>query len=376
MHVQVKLSNKNRESYCLTCYGDLAEIEVNSPLVEQFAKSQLMHGLESGALGEFVGEHEPQFHLRPLWLEKLPDVLDVISLGYNAVIYTGAPNKEIFDEIRKCGLKLITPHAEYGDYLLCHEGESSFTPSKKEPTSFERACEEIEELERRFKKPLLYHTKKNCPYLLALSRLISKNSILSFDGYRHPVMQDLCRLPIVDETRLLPILEVVQADAFSNMPFKEIEDVLGRQRQKRFFGAGCRTTHLPKLSDFAALAPWLIGQRLWRQGSITALFDLWLMRYHPEWSTWLTRDLLEIIHRLFLHRDDMAKAIPTLLQLAEELSNYKVALRFHDISQDLNDLSNFLLQLQIFFKAQFEEHLAGRKIPLALQSFTPVAFAA
>ncbi len=365
MNIRITTCNTEQERFCLTCHGDLAELEVSSPLVGQFAKSQLIHGLKSDCLGEFVGECTSQFAIRALWLEHVPDTVDeIIELGYNTVII-----KEGASSLRHKGLKVVSKEPEFADYLFCEQDEHG---CPKDLTPFERACVQIQELEKRFNMPIFYHTKPNCPFLLQLCRHISKKSIIAFNGFCHPVLRDIARLPIIDRTPLMPIITIDGAGGLSDIPLLEIEDVLGRQRQNRFLGAGCRVSH----GDPSNLASWLIGQRLWRSSSLIGLFDVWLKRYHPDWQGWLTVDLINKIHAIFDAIDDNERAIPALIQLAEELSSYKTALRFKKVPQDLSHLSTLLYEFQVALKARFEASLTGsmRKIPLALQNFVPTNF--
>lgn len=449
MSVKVKVTSRTAEDerFHLVCAGSAAQIEAASSLMERFALSQLLAGLQSNRLGEVVGENSPQFRIRPLWLQEgqfytqpdglmlfLPSwvacgdsqVLDgyikeIIDCGYNTLIFASKSSDEksepqdlciiqrMFDQIRKSGLKIalgcslqheeietywqkIAVFQESSDYIFWNQDDLyalGFVSAKKDQTPCERALEELLVLQRECRLPIFYHTKSLCPFLLPLLQAVSKKSVLSFDAYSkgvlHPVFTDLARFTVEEPFSLLPILEVSQIElvngqVFSDCPFSEIENVLGRQKRDRFFGAGCRTASVRRASSLSQMPLWIIGQRMWRISSVQALTAMWLDRFYPEWHVWLTPEVLQAIHMLFRYKAEgnVEKAVKVLVGLAETLSGYRNELRFKKYITSLKELSQLLHFFQTSLKAVFEQELAKKmlKIPLSLQNFTSVDFTA
>ncbi len=415
------------EHFSLQLNSNAAQINASSPIAKRYALSQLKAALESKRPGEFVGEIAPLFTIRPLWLQEgesfrlasglvifLPffvlqpaledKINEIIDMGYNTLIFASnqkdAKNMDIehmrpiFDQIRNSGLKIAMSCSgqfdddvlfqkmaflnEICDYIFWYQDTIAFT-AKKDPTPFERAQAELELLQNKCPLPLFYYTKPSISYLLQLK---STNALILFDA-QLAFFTDIARECSVDQLKLLPMIDISQLEhsegsLFSDVPFEYIENILGRQRLKRFVGAGCYTLKLPNTGSYAQMPLWIVGQRMWRALSVYALFDVWLDRYHPEWHCWLSSELVKVIHMLFCHKKDgnFEEAGSAMQRLSQILIGYKIKLRFQKSTKSLEELSLQLLHLQQVFKSHFEASgtKAMIKIPLSIQNFTPFAF--
>jgi len=376
--IMESLANSTKgEWFSLACAANHAKIKAGSALCERYAKSLV----QMGYLGDLVGHNIPQFALRLLWLQEEPMQELVIDAGYNTLVLSSVARAEPF---RQSGLQVAlevtkcVPQDAKVDYLLCREG--TFCEKLSDETSYERACRELRWLYNQTARPLIYVTNRSSEYQLALSHKVNRGSAVAFyavrDGALHPLFSQLSKSSLAMQTRLLPLLEVEQFGAIADFPLESIEKVLGRQRQKRFCGAGCVTDSLSSSQEALFYCPiWLIGQRMWRAINVHALLEMWLESYHPEWQKVLEPAM---IHRLFQLRSQEAieAASGELQAFGKRLAETKEALRFQKKSPSLGALSQLLYLFQSAYKADLEKFCQERmqKIPLALQNFLPFSF--
>lgn len=397
--VKVASQKSHDEQFSLVVRGNLAQIEAASATSANYAKAQLLAGLQANRLGDFVGDSVPQFCLRPLWVDCVDDVslTQLFDLGYNILVVAFASmHHPLVQDVRKNGLKVAVVCSSLDqvkaligacDYVLWQQGDLKLADAKGDLTPCEQAEYELKELEAACLLPILYYSKPSCPFLQRLLTVTSKQTYILFDaldkGVLSPVFTELSQLPYDAKTRLLPMLHVAQmalpnSSLFSDFSPAIIENVLGRQKQGRFIGAGCKVAALPQSGEFAEMPLWVAGQRMWRTLHSQSLFEVWLARYRPEWSSLLVPELLQLIHILFRCRDEanVEKAVKTLVELAEVLTQYKRDLRFQKPTKKLEELSRLLLELQQGFKGYFEGLCQQKtlKIPLALQNFIPISF--
>ena len=325
-------------------------------------------------------------------------------MGYNTLIFASKQKearnidfqqiRPIFDQIRNSGLKIAMSCFgqldddtlfqkmafldEICDYIFWYQ-DTLLVGGKIDPTPFERAQAELEYVQNKCKLSLFYFTKPSCSYVLKLK---SSKAVILFDAHL-PLFTDITRVNCDDQFRLIPIINILQLEheggsLFSDLPFEYIDNILGRQKLKRFMGAACRTLKLPDKGSCAEMPLWVVGQRMWRALSVYALFEIWLDRYHPEWHAWLSVELIQVIHALFNHKKEgnLDEAGAVLQRLNQILMSYKIKLRFQKSNKNLEELSDQLLHLQQGFKSYFEESStkAMIKIPLSIQNFTPCSF--
>ncbi len=410
----------NEERFCLVLGGNEAFIEASSHFIANYAKSQLLAGIKSNRLGDFIGENVPQVGMRTLWVEEgvldfiesksLGDRIDeIVGFGYNTLIF--ASNDEscqsvdlqtislCFSEIRKKGIKVairassldvIELFCHFCDYIFCKEGDLfalGYAPAQKNPTPFERAEYELALLQKVSPLPILYYAKPGCSFLLKLLEVATAKSTILFDSYTHgvlsPIFTELSRRRVVDATRLLPILtfcqiELADGGYFSDAPLLQIENVLGRQKNGRFAGAGCRIQRISTQGALAQMPLWVFGQRMWRALNVHVLFETWVDCYRPEWQELLTSELIQLIHALFCHKStaNMEKAAARFVELAELLGRYRTKFRFQKPDAHVEELSWQLLYLQQALKEFFIKvsTKTAVKIPLALQNYEPLEF--
>lgn len=342
----------------------------------------------------------------------------VIELGFNLLVFAADEEssdpsplqwhvlRPCLDQIRASGLKLAIQMAPQEkqvdiqpflrslgifrascDFIFWQQGDLyrfGYKPTQSEPTDLEQATEELFALEQNCIIPVMYHATAASQFLMPLS-LHAKTAVIAFSALSvaklHPIFHELTRVSIVDKTKLLPFLEIAQLKLdngmiFCDLPLDRIENILGRQRNGRFCGAGCKTQNLQPLKHFSQSSLWVMGQRMWRQINVHALFETWLERFHPEWHSWLQNGLSHQVHLLFqcLLSQDIATASRELARFSEQLSLFKEELKFQKVTVSLQEFSKLLYLFQVALKRYFE-NLASRtsaKMPLELQNFTPI----
>jgi hypothetical protein len=399
LSVKVKVASQKSEAeaFSLALGGSLAIIEATSSLAVSYAKAQLLAGLQAKTLGDIVGANCPQFCIRPLWLDSLDNVLpeSLIDLGYNTLIISyDLINNTQLQELQKSHIKVAilcssleqcSVDCDYivwqqGSFKQCHLG------FKKDLTPYEQALAELQIVQQQTQKPVFYYTKPACPYLRKLA-VNAGSAVIVFDAHVDEVLSgvfaELTGLALNGENRLLPVivlpqLQLADGQLVTDVPVALIENILGRQRGGRFIGAACRTGLLRCPEALAQMPLWVIGQRMWRAQSVLSLVESWFARYHPEWVSVLSDKILQILHALFyaMQSGNVEQGVKALLELADALSCYKAALRFQKITKSQEGLSLLLFELQLGFKAFFEQVCAKTmlKTPLTLQNFIPVGF--
>ena len=374
MKVKVRLTDSLlKEQYTIALGADTIQIDAGSALAASYAKANLQAGYESNRLGEVVGDHAPQFQIRLLQVDALDDIDQVVAMGYNTVI-THRPIQDTH------GLKIAMPATKLDeipacDYIVWKQDTLSYTGPLKDPTPLEKAVHEIRRIQQSTQIPLMYVVHKKCNFILDL--LAHVKVIVLFDADNIQVVTEIARRPVRQEYSLIPMLTLSQIalddeKMCTDIPLTYIENILGRQTATRFLGAGCRVANIS--TNLAQMPIWIVGQRMWQNTNVFALFDMWLDRYYPEAAGLFTYRLLEIMCALFASNcpDEAAKH---LSELASILTRYKQTLKFKKHSENVRYLSDFLSLFQHNFKRKFEEDCtkAMRKIPLPLQNFTPVA---
>ncbi len=143
-----------KEAFSASYGGGILTLKSTTPLSNVFGIQQLITGINSGHLAEFLGESQPRFELRPLWVgcdrlvkaapevtlafphslvadsEKIhPFCQRILDLGYNGVLFgarqdSSYPIKEewdissLFDVVQQHGLKVIVkPSTAKEDHL-------------------------------------------------------------------------------------------------------------------------------------------------------------------------------------------------------------------------------------------------------------------
>ncbi|MCE5293877.1 MAG: hypothetical protein LLF94_04620 [Chlamydiales bacterium] len=374
MKVKVRLTETlPKEQYTIALGADTIQIDAGSSLAASYAKAKLQAGVESNRLGEVVGDHAPQFQIRLLQVDALDDVDQVVAMGYNTVI-TDTLIKDT------AGLKVAMPATALDDmpacdYIVWKQDTLTYTGVLKDPTPLEKAVHEVQRIQQSTKIPVMYSVHKDCSFILELVAQVKV--IVLFDAENMQVFTEIARRPIRQEYSLIPMLTLSQIildgeKMCTDMPLAYIENILGRQNANRLLGAGCRVTSVS--TNLAQMPIWIVGQRMWQNTNVYALFDMWLDRYYPEAIDLLKPKVVEIVHALFCSNcpDEAAKL---LTELATILTRHKQALRFKKHTESLLYLSHILYLVQQSFKRTFEQTCAKAmlKIPLPLQNFTPVA---
>lgn len=446
-------SKGNSERFTIQMAGGEVHIQAASFLAEQFAVSRLLTSLQSGQLGWSLGMNVPLFEKRFLWVNgtdryllsndvelHLPPwiisedldarVEQIISLGYNSVVLAALDGctsdqkqvslsklKSSLEYLRTRGLQVIIEgkpvHQEIdrwlevmgtigSDFLFCRQGFLSkigFSCQNRDPTTFEKAAEEIAFLEKNSKIPIFYAVtdSSDASFLLCLNNLISSKSMIAFSARDHrqkrgihELFSSITRIPIEMRSRLVPLLPIKQYTAFegtlfSDFPMQFLENVLGRQKEHLFCGVGCQIEELPDHGTLAECPLWIAGQKMWQNAPTHSFTELWFEQHHPDWKELFQSGSLHEMHYLLslceeyecqLRKNLIIKAKKTIEQLAYELKKFSVSLieyrnesECRRMSPDLEVLFALIFQFQSYVKIKNEKLCQefGLKIPLFLQ---------
>lgn len=386
------------EEFSIRMAGSVVHIQAASPLARKFAMSQLLAALQNGRVGDIVGNNKPLFDKRLLWIKDGSPWLDshiehVVDLGYNSVVVT-AQHPVSLSHIRSKGLKVIIELSDYDqaeafygscDFFLCKEG--MIPNQKKNLTECEKAAAELQFLEQNSKIPIIYYvSSKEAEISLFLANVVSSKSIIAFsaasdESRLNKLFSELVRVPVAVSSRLLPLLSIHQhcigeGTWFSDFPLAFIENVLGRQRENRFCGAGVVIDRFVEAGSLAECPLWATGQRMWHRMPVYALIEAWIARYHPEWQELFERGFFEQVHQLLtLYRSTVKtkKSVDTpalkLKEIIDIITEYKREIEYQKISSSLEVLFLLLNQFQIFIKKNIERlcQESGQKIPLLIQ---------
>ncbi|MBA3604354.1 MAG: hypothetical protein H0W50_12135, partial [Parachlamydiaceae bacterium] len=77
----LSLKNNESESYCARYAAGKLTIEAGSLLAQTYAICQLGTAIKAGHLSDFIGENNPRFPLRPLWLKAITEIYLTDSLS-------------------------------------------------------------------------------------------------------------------------------------------------------------------------------------------------------------------------------------------------------------------------------------------------------
>ena len=268
------IGNSNQQGYSAKYVAGTLYLRADNPLGAVFGISQLNIGSKSGHLAEFLGNQQPRYPIRPLWVRNPPEDWDlfctkVIEWGFNAVVVED-PN--LVDLVHGYGLKLILKSNEIVsrnvDFLFF---ESQMTgPSKdRDATQADLVLSEVRKIESELSSAAslifyipavnLQEARKHSTWFESICDDVGNKTMISFsaevDGDPHPFWEVLRRSPDTSATPLLPVINQ--------------EHFISRCYRHNFAGV---ITCMDHLSDEVS---WITSQLLWRQISPELASETW-----------------------------------------------------------------------------------------------------
>lgn len=426
-NLTLNIELQKEPSFCdqfdLRVHGSHVEIRANSALSGKFAKSLFHHAMRAKRLGDVVGQISSRYEKRLLWQkggnwyrlttgcklylpawfvdsdELFQDrVATCVALGVNILVFANrmsSASEPLFlqdalfrqrcEEIRLHGLKLALQSDEDvgADYRVFYQSKDE---KAVDTTAFEQAARQIQELQVRSCRPILYYMQEGFENLCELACEMKHGSLIGFDAYvndeLHPIYKTLSRLSV--RTRLPFVAFICPAEVrldgkkrFVDLSFDTSERLFGRKAA--LLGAGMMMSELDVLSDLSMAPFWIIGQRLWQEQNALELFESWLEGHHPDWTElFKKRGLCHLLSELcYLCRTyQVDQAVEQLSRLGDILAAFKEERRYLETSSSVVVLSQLFVAIQAGFKRELESHCTKNlfKIPLALQNFQPIHF--
>lgn len=344
-------SNKEGENYVSSYAGGTITLTANNPLSAAFGLSQLLVGVLSGHLSDFLGERQPRWTLRPLWIQQEHDISNpdlfcrrIIELGYNAVLlsHSGSLGKAL----KEHGLKVILTlpnndhpsplhplykqnvrsnlaKAKDADFIFlesrCCHPEFFAHPSSQDYVEEELVALEAKTAEEALSanQRLIFYVpadsvasaKKQALWLPRLCDDVGNKTVIAFSATAgDPVSDHLSPHPFWDilrktirhsATPLLPIVNIggiKQGDGlWPSVAIDLIEKYYSRCESSPFAGVIALTKHVPRRGGMLDCSLWAAAQYLWKPASPTLLAETWFSANRFDFSLSSLRHVREII---------------------------------------------------------------------------------
>lgn len=340
----------DNESYHSSYAGGTVKLQATGASASVFAVRELMIGKKSGHTAEYLGDFQPRFSLRPLWMScdcevdvngvkiYLPHYLvedphkvhlmccRLLELGYNALVFGGSGKKSgstdlehLFQEIRQYGIKIILKcedipgHLPF-DYLL---KESKDFENKSKNTQLEKIVREVKKIES-LGSPLIFYldarteseAQRQSRWMSELCDEMGVESLLAFpsvvEGKLHPFWEVLRVSPDVSSTPLLPVVNMGNVGCgdglWPSLNLRLLNKVFGHMQRHVFAGVIGVINQLPKREGLLDCTLWAAAQFLWKRQRIEQAVETWFLAHHPEmeYSKYfeVIDDLVHEIHAL------------------------------------------------------------------------------
>lgn len=348
--IQMGAIRQNKEEAFRALYdAGIVTLDAENSLAAVFGFSQIITGVLSGHLPDYLGEKKPRFHLRPLWLSSFEKFSPrrVIELGYNAIVLPmDILNEEMVAVRALCkdhGIKIIWAmenlhrqetiptcpfdgkfkeyYQEYfhskqdvsSDYIFWESkiGAPRFDhhPLAIEATILDLLIEELKFLEANVsqKSRLIYYLpivkghshEKQAVWLKGLIENASPFTTISFSAYSgkncddhlnlHPLWSYLRNSVDPVGISLLPIINAGAVNTGEGLwptpSIEAIDQVLARMERHRFVGAIAKSRKLPAGRGFLDCSLWITGQSLWQKATAHQFLETWLKAYRPGEDT-------------------------------------------------------------------------------------------
>lgn len=332
--------HQRKDEEAFTSNFDRGKLKVvgNSEKGLIYGISQLTLGLTSGHLTDFIGDSEPRFSLRPLWIHTQVLFSDrlcrrILELGYNAIILEdqdprpfhdygikviSKPKISLPDNIPCCPLNeefkqwvgSYLKERIHGDYFFWESFylNSNFfsNPSAQGWTLAELVGEEARLIENCLPEGVsliffvpTYHQAESqqlANWLPKLCDSVGNRTLVSFSTVSgnycddhlppHPFWEKLRQMQIPSSTQLLPILNsgfVRQGGGlWPALALDSLEWVTSHMRRHSFAGMICASTYLPTKGSLLDCNLWIASQTMWRTLSPELLASTWFKAHHPE----------------------------------------------------------------------------------------------
>lgn len=319
------------KGYRAQCRAGELEVCAATDLGLAYALSRVCAGMRSGYLEEFLGEQQPSWNDRIVWIKgtEIPSPLRLIQLGYTTVlldqshqekgslraqgIAVGVAVKAPSQTPTRCPLDKEYQHNVISALRSLSEIDVLLWESQLLHSSFAEGLaadsftlSELVQAELRLVESalpqncrLIFYVpadsaegSERCAHIFVdLTHCAKKGTSLAFAAGTgelelNPIWDALRRRRDPSMTPLLPVMNAgamgLGEGLWPILSSESVEHCIGCMHSQNFSGAIVLADSVPKEDGIAACNLWVAGQSLWGSQSPSALVDTWFGAFRPD----------------------------------------------------------------------------------------------